>query len=309
MLRYIDRLDDTLYRSIIDKKRRLEEMGKLSDESLDKLEQALEVEFVYNTNSLEGNTLSLGETRLVLKGMTISGKPLTEIQEIKNHPASIDFIKRLAFERAVPVKERDILKLHKITMSKVMEDAGKYRQDDNLAVKGAEFTPSHWYEIRKEMKQLLNFVNENPDGLSPIEIAAHTHYFFARIHPFHNGNGRMARLLTNFILLRHHYPFIVFRKVERSQYLRSLRKADNGDFEPFLTYVAGLVKQILDTYIQGGSKRRRKLYPLSELAKGTPYSSTYLRVLANRKAIDAVKHGKTWMTTRKIIKDYIRQHR
>ena len=172
MLRYIDRLDDTLYRSIIDKKRRLEEMGKLSDESLDKLEQALEVEFVYNTNSLEGNTLSLGETRLVLKGMTISGKPLTEIQEIKNHPASIDFIKRLAFERAVPVKERDILKLHKITMSKVMEDAGKYRQDDNLAVKGAEFTPSHWYEIRKEMKQLLNFVNENPDGLSPIEIAS-----------------------------------------------------------------------------------------------------------------------------------------
>jgi Fic family protein len=131
------------------------------------LEQAIEIEFVYNTNSMEGNTLSLGETRQVLKGMTISGKPLQDIQEVKNHPASIQFIKRLAFNRSSPLIERDILKLHNLAMTKVMKDAGKYRQDDNIAVKGAEFTPSPWYNISVEVKELLEFINNNPSGPSP----------------------------------------------------------------------------------------------------------------------------------------------
>jgi hypothetical protein len=105
----------------------------------------------------------------------------------------------------------------------------------------------------------------------------HAHYFFSRIHPFHDGNGRMARLLTNFILL--------------SQYIRSLQKADDGYFRSFLLFVAGLVRQSLETYLHaiedgGGSGRRQqqKLLPLAELAKGAPYSAAYLRVLANRKA-------------------------
>lgn len=199
------------------------------------LEQAIEIEFVYNTNSMEGNTLLLGETRQVLKGMTISGKPLQDIQEVKNHPASIQFIKRLAFNRSSPLIERDILKLHNLAMTKVMKDAGKYRQDDNIAVKGAEFTPSPWYNISVEVKELLEFINNNPSGPSP----------------FHDGNGRIARLLTNFILLRNHYTFVAFKKVERNQYLRNLQKADNGYFKPFLIYIAGLLSQSLDAYLQG----------------------------------------------------------
>jgi Fic family protein len=318
MLRYIDRLHDRLHRSIVDKKRKLESKGKLTDKRLSDLERAVEVEFVYNTNSMEGNTFSLGETRMVLRGMTISGKPFTEIQEIKNHPASIEFIKTLAFDRMTSLTEHDILELHKMAMDKVIEDAGKYRQDDYIAVKGAQFTPTSWHEISDEMKELLDFINKNPDGLSPVEIATHAHYFFTRIHPFHDGNGRMARLLTNFILLRNCYPFIVFKKVDRNQYLRSLQKADDGYFRPFLLFVAGLVRQSLETYLHaiedgGGSGRRQqqKLLPLAELAKRTPYSAAYLRVLANRKTIDVVKDrdGKTWMTTRKIIDNYIAQHK
>ena len=114
---------------------------------------------------MEGNTLSLGETRMVLRGMTISGKPFTEIQEIKNHPASIDLIKTLAFDRMTSITEHDILKLHKIALDKVIEDAGKYREDDYIAVKGAQFTPTSWHEISDDMEELLDFINKNPDGL------------------------------------------------------------------------------------------------------------------------------------------------
>lgn len=314
MLRYIDRLDDNLHRTIVDKKRRLDSKGKLTDKNLSNLEKAVEVEFVYNTNSMEGNTLSLGETRMVLKGMTVSGKPLTEIQEIKNHPASIEFIKTLAFDRVVPITQGNILKLHCIVMEKVMQDAGKYRQNE-VAIKGAQFIPTTWPEISNEMSELVKYVNENPDGLSPIELATHVHFWFALIHPFRDGNGRIARLLTNFVLLRHHYPFIVFKKVDRSQYLRCLQKADDGYFKPFLLFVAGLVNQSLETYLQGlkggdqGEGEGKGLLPLSELARGTPYSSDYLRVLANRKLIDAVKQGRTWLTTRKTIDAYIAQHK
>jgi len=311
MLRYLDRLDDDIHRRIVNKKRELESMGKLTDEHLDKIAKAVEIEYVYNTNSMEGNTLTIGETGRVLNGMTISGKPLTDIQEIKNNPTAINIIKDLAFNRKAPFRQQEIIALHGISMYKVMEDAGKYRQDDRTKVQDAKFTPTHWYEIESEMDELMQFINENPDGLSPIELAAHAHYWFTYIHPFGDGNGRIARLLTNFILLRNHYPFIVFKKVDRKQYIRTLQKAsDDGYFEPFLIYTAGVLEQSLDTYLHAlkGDTKKEKLLPLTVLAKNTPYTPDYLRVLANRRMIDATKQGKTWLTTKKIINSYVKQH-
>jgi cell filamentation protein, protein adenylyltransferase len=312
MLRYLERLDDVIHRRIVNKKRELESMGKLTTDHLDKIEKAIEVEYVYHTNSIEGNTLTLGETKQVLNGMTISNKPLSDIQEIKNNPDAIKLVKHLAFSPKENIRQQDILTLHGISMYKVMEDAGKYRQDDYIKVEGADFTPSFWYEIDKDMNDLMQFINENPDGLSPIELAAHTHYFFVLIHPFQDGNGRIARLLTNFILLRNHYPFVVFKNVDRNQYLRTLRKANKGYFEPFLLYTAGILEQSLDTYlsaIKGDRKEdTERFLPLSTLAKNTPYDANYLRVLANRRVIDAVKKGKTWFTTRKVLDSYIQQH-
>ncbi len=315
MFRYLDRLDNRLYRRIIDKKRELDSLGRLTDKDLERLERKIEVEFIYNTNSIEGNTLTLGETRLILKGMTIHHEPLSDIDEVKNHPEAIQLVKELAFNRG-PIRtskitERHILELHRIAMVKVMEDAGRYRQDDRITVTGARFTPTPWYEIQPQMNDMLYYINENPDGLSAFELAAHAHLFFVNIHPFHDGNGRIARLLTNFILLRNQYPFIVFKKVERKQYIRTLLKSNDGYFKPFLEYVAILLDQSLTTYlsaIKSKSDKTEELLSLSELAKGTPYSTDYLRILVNRKAIDGVKIGKKWMTSRRTINSYTRQH-
>jgi Fic family protein len=310
VFRYLERLDDELYGRIMDKKNRLDSAGKLSDENLDRVEKMLEAEYIYNTNKMEGNTLTKGETDRILRGMTVSGKPLGDRMEIKNNPASIEFIKDLAFNSAMKeITQQDILDVHRIGMAGVISDAGKYRENDDIFVKGAEFMPSPWYEIPSHMDDLLDFVNDNPDGLSPIEVAAHAHFWFASIHPFSNGNGRTARLLTNLILLRNHYPFIVFHHVEKEQYRRLLNKADNGSFKPFLIYIARLAEQAIDLILQtmDGSEVT-ELLSLIELAKGTPYNHKYLKLQASKGIIDAIKKDGKWMTTRKIIDKYIEYH-
>jgi Fic family protein len=129
-------------------------------------------------------------------------------------------------------------------------------------------------------------------------------------HPFEDGNGRMARLLLNFILVRNKYPFVVIKSVDRKKYTGCLRRADNGDFAPFLHFIAMSALQTLNTYLIGvrGTEPRRQLETLTELAKGTRYSAEYLSLLARRGIIDAIKEGKKWKTTRKTISTYIEQH-
>lgn len=305
MLKYLDKLDYRLYRRITEKKIQLDYTGKLTDENLDKIEKQIEAEYIYNTNKMEGNVLTRGETQRVLRGMTVAGKPIADKQEVKNHPEAIQFVKELSFNKQRMITEQDILELHRIAMTEVMSDAGKYRQDDHITVREASFTPSPWYEISSDINELLDFVNNNPDGLVPVELAAHAHFWFVHIHPFHDGNGRIARLLSNFVLLRNHYPFIIFRKVERKQYLDALQKADEGYFKPFLVYFARLLEQMLDTHLL--PKERPQLQTLSELAKGTPYSAKYLGLLAGKGRFDAVKEGKTWKTTKQIIDSYTEQ--
>ena len=128
------------------------------------------------------------------------------------------------------------------------------------------------------MAELMYFINDNLDELSPIELAAHAHYHLSWIHPYENVNGRMARLLMNFILIKNKYPFVIIKNVEKKIYLRCLYLADHGEFEPFLTYMARCLEQTLDTYLLGiknkgeiGEKTvRSQLLTLGELAEGTP---------------------------------------
>lgn len=319
-MRALDTLPDKLHKRILDKKRRFDSFGRLPEEVVNKILERMQVEFVYNSNKIEGNTLSRGETELVLRGMTVknqsllkvlAGKNVSDILAVQNHPNAIQFVKKLAFDPYRQITENDIKEIHRIIMSGIIGNAGEYRRFD-IAVKGAEFTAPPFYEISDHMIELTTFVNENPDELRPIELAAHAHYFLAWIHPFEDGNGRLSRLLLNFILVRNGYPFAVIKNVERKKYLESLRLADLGDFKPFLNYVARCVEQTLDLYlleVVGGSGEKPQLLPLTELAKGTPYSAEYLSLLARKGSLDAVKDGRVWKTTKETIASYIEQHK
>lgn len=312
-------LSDRLHRRILEKKKRLESKRKLPNDVVKRTEDRMEVEYVYNSNKIEGNTLSRGETELILRGLTVrnqslakvlAGKNISDVLAVQNHPDAIQFVKELAFNSQRKITEEHIKELHRLLMNGVIGTAGQYRQFD-LQVKGAGFTPPPFYMIPDEMKELIAFINSNQNELRPIELASYAHYYLAWIHPFEDGNGRIARLLLNLILVRYGYPFAVIKNVERKKYLESLRQADLGEFEPFLNYVARCVEQTLDLYLfEADAKKGKKaeLLAMTELAKGTPYSAEYLSLLARKGVIDAVKIGRVWKSTKQTINSYLDQH-
>ncbi|MGD1838054.1 MAG: Fic family protein, partial [Nitrososphaeraceae archaeon] len=276
---------------------------------------------------IEGNTLSLGETELALRGITVRGKNITEVLEAQNHPEAIELIKKIAFDPKYDIKENDIKNIHRIIMNGIISSAGKYRKVE-VNIIGAVFSPPLFYDIPQHMKELMHVINKNPDELRPIELAAYVHHSLSWIHPFDDGNGRIARILLNLVLLRNGYRFVIIRKVDRKKYLESLRKADSGEPEQFVTFIARCVEQTIDIYLleleneKEGKKNRkatkqndrkliekhRKLFTLKELAENTPYSSEYLSLLARKGVLDAIKVGKIWKTTEKVIDDYVNQH-
>ncbi len=312
-----DRVPVFLHKRILQKKLDLERLGKLSKRKIEQIRKRMEIDFVFHSNKIEGSALSRGETELILQGITLgkksipealAGKNLGDILVAQNHPDAIDIVKKIAFDKNHKITEDEIKKIHKTLMNGVIASAGTYRQYE-LAVKGAGFTPPPFYEIPKHIKDLLHTINENPDELRPIEFAAQVHYDFVWAHPFEDGNGRMARLLLNLILVKNKYPFVVIKSTDRPQYLRALRQIDlNDDFEPFLTYIAKCVEQTLDLYLVSDEKSV-KMQSLSELAGETPHSAEYWSLLARKGRIYAIKEGKTWMTTKKTLREYLNEQK
>lgn len=312
-------MPNLIHDRIISKKRKLQSMGKLTPEKIEQIRDRMQVDFVFNSNKIEGSTLSRGETELVLRGITVgkksipealSGKDLADILVAQNHSEAIQLIRKMAFDNTYQITEEDIKKIHEIVMKGVITSAGEYRNYD-LEVRGAGFTPPPFYEISENMKEFTSMLNDNTDELRPIEFAAQVHYDFVWIHPFEDGNGRMARLLLNLVLVRNGYPFAVIRSVDKTKYLKSLRQMDvEREFEPFLIYIARCVEQTLDLYLISDSKKpKEKLLPLSELANNTPHSADYWSLLARKGRIDAIKEGKTWKTSRKILEAYLEEQK
>ncbi len=315
-------LDDRLHKRIIEKKKKLDKLLKnISPKIIRNIEKEMQIEFVYNSNSIEGNTLTRGETELALRGITVKGKNIIEILEVQNHPNALKLIKELSFDQKYRITENDIKTIHKIIMNGVISTAGSYRQSQ-INIQGANFIPPTFYDIKDQMKDLVSFINNNPDELRPIELASYVHHAISWIHPFDDGNGRIARLLLNFILLQNGYRFVVIRKVDRKKYLDCLSKADLGNPESFVNFIARCEEQTLDIYLlalesntnknndkKSDSSSKTKLMTLGQLAKHTPYSSEYLSLLARKGVLDAIKEGKTWKTTRKVINEYVKQHK
>jgi len=317
-------IDDRIHKRIIEKKKKLDKLIKnISPEIIRNIEKEMQIEFVYNSNSIEGNTLTRGETELALRGITVKGKNIMEILEVQNHPNALKLIKDLSFDQKYRITEDDIKTIHKIIMNGVIGTAGSYRQSQ-IHIQGANFIPPAFYDIEDQMKDLVSFINNNPDELRPIELASYTHHAISWIHPFDDGNGRIARLLLNFILFQNGYRFVVIRKVDRKKYLDCLSKADVGNSEPFVNFIARCEEQTLDIYLlalesssnnknknnkKSDMDSKTKLMTLSQLSKHTPYSSEYLSLLARKGVLDAIKEGKTWKTTRKVIDEYVKQHK
>ncbi len=293
-----------IHKRVLDKKKRLDSLRPLPLTLVKRLEEQMAVEFTYNSNAVEGNTLTLHETKLVIEeGITIGGKTITEILEARNHPEAIKLVESLVDTEGL-IDENAVLHLHQLIMSKIAEDAGCYRTT-RVRITGSVFTPPPSLEVKSRMNELFEWLRRNPDEYTPIELSSVFHHRFVQIHPFTEGNGRTARLLMNVILMKTGYPFIAIVPVrDRSKYLRALMEADLGNVKAFINFIARCVERTLDMYLD--ALEEPEILSLAEASEVTPYSQEYLSLLARKGALGAFKQGRNWVVTRRDLDRYLK---
>lgn len=235
---------------VIDKKRaELEKYRPLPKNTLKSLRENMLVEWTYNTNAIEGNTLTISETKVVLEGITIGGKSIREHLEVINHREAILFLEELV-NKNEPFSERNIKDLHRLVLKNIdNENTGIYRHE-NVIISGAKHRPPEHFLIKEQMERLVADYNGHWREKHPIERAALLQGEFVKIHPFIDGNGRTARLLLNFELMKNGYPPAIIKAEMRPEYYDYLDQAHNsGDYDKFVQLVAGCVETSLDLWL------------------------------------------------------------
>ncbi|WP_209390565.1 Fic family protein [Chryseobacterium sp. RR2-3-20] len=230
-----------------------EKLNILRQNHSDKVAKAFDIEYTYESNKIEGNTLTLQETALVIeKGLTIGGKSLNEHLEAINHQHAIEYIKELAQEKQI-ISERDLLQIHSLILQGIDNpNAGKYRNVQVL-ISGAKHIPPQPYLVAKEMESLFIWYNENKDKLHPIELSAEMHERLVTIHPFIDGNGRTSRLLMNLILLQNGFPIAILKgdTDSRLKYYRVLETSQTeNNKQPFIDLIIENVRETMERIIK-----------------------------------------------------------
>lgn len=218
-----------------------------------RIAQALELEYTFESNRIEGNTLTLRETDLVInEGLTISGKSMREHLEAINHQEAIAYIKHL-MEKNTTLNEREVLSIHNLILRGIHpEDAGRYRKVQ-VMIKGSLFMPPQPYMVAKEMEDFYIWYETNKNKLHPIILAAEMHERLVTIHPFIDGNGRTSRLVMNLILLQHGFVIANIKGDynTRMNYYQSLETAQtSNNKEDFLLFIAQIEKESLERYLK-----------------------------------------------------------
>ncbi len=216
----------------------------LSGKDLAQLRDHWEVVHTYNSNAIEGNTLTLGETKaILLDGITIGGKPLREILEATNHREAMRLLYRLAESKA-SVTGAEILDLHRLILTGIQaEDAGRYRQT-GVRVAGSQYVFPNAAKVPALMEEFVSGMAGWKDH--PVLMAARAHFRLVQIHPFADGNGRTARLLTNLLLMRQGYPPAYLKAERRGAYYDALEEGHTRGTARFEEFIAQAVQESLE---------------------------------------------------------------
>ncbi len=192
--------------------------------ALEKMNRDFTIKFTYETNAIEGNTVSLIETAALLnKKIAPKGKSLREIHEITNTEKALNYLKEFNGD----LSKRLACNLHEIMMKNINdEEAGHFRSYD-IAIQGANWMPVKGREVNEKFEEFMNWYRKNREKLHPIELAAIAHFKFIEVHPFGDGNGRVARLITNLVLMKNSYPPINIRVRDTIEYVKVLQFAQN----------------------------------------------------------------------------------
>ncbi|MEO6721487.1 MAG: Fic family protein [Ferruginibacter sp.] len=234
----------------------LNNLKPIKSEWQEKLKKKFRLEFNYNSNHLEGNTLTYGETELLLIfDDTKGGHSLREYEEMKAHDVAYRLLEEWAKDDERPLTEQNIKNLNQIILvrpywknastpdgqdTRRQIKVGDYKEFPNSVrlPNGEIFNYTSPVDTPIEMQQLIDWYRTEETGLHPVTLAAMLHYKFVRIHPFDDGNGRISRLLVNYILLKNNLPPVIIKANDKQNYLRALHIADIGNYGPFIEYIA-----------------------------------------------------------------------
>ena len=235
---------------------KLNELKPLKAEDQTRLDKKFRLEFNYNSNHLEGNTLTYGETKLLLFfGDTTGNHNIREYEETQAHDVAYRLIETWAKDTEHTLTEKDIKELNAIILVRPFwKDAqtpdgqhtrreiqiGQYKAYPNSVrlQNGEMFHYASPTDTPIKMSELLDWYRNAQTEMHPIELAAMLHYKFVCIHPFDDGNGRISRLLMNYVLLKNNYPPVIIKSADKANYLRALHFADIGEPEKFVQYIS-----------------------------------------------------------------------
>lgn len=238
---------ESIFEQIERKKKELDGKRPLTEGEVARLNEEFIVEYTYNSNAIEGNTLTLRETDLVLRGLTIDQKPLKDHMEVVGHKEAFEFVSELV-KNNEPISERIIKQIHYLVLADKKDDRGVYRRIP-VRIMGAKHEPVQPYLIEPKMEQLLCDFSESEEHI--VTKLARFHIEFERIHPFIDGNGRTGRLLVNLELMKAGYPPIDIKFADRIAYYSAFDEYhEKHNLSAMENLFAGYINARLDSYLR-----------------------------------------------------------
>ena len=284
--------------------RAMRTQGTLSPKVLYRIRKHFRIKNIYHSNAIEGNVLAVGETRQVVEhGLTITGKPLKDQAEARNLSHALDFLEDLAGNTSSPITENDVRQLHALVLAGLSDEAGAYRSVP-VVISGSEYSPPGPESVPAQMGDFGRWLSDVsvPDAdafasVSAIFAAAAAHTWFVTVHPFIDGNGRVARLLMNLMLMRHGYPIAIITKEDRLRYYDALEFSQASDLTPFAILLTECIEESLEEYEAAAEEQREQ----------TEWAASLAEKFTKPERIRAENEYEVWKNAMELLKSYLQQ--
>jgi Fic family protein len=298
------RMDPRLERRLAEKRAALDRQRPLPPAVVTKLYEDLRVRLTYHSNAIEGNTLDLGETQLVIAhGVTIGGHTLKEHLEAINHAEAYSFVLELARQEAT-LTEAALLRLHGLITKELVGTPGQYRTGA-VFISGSEYRPPHHTHVPGLMRDWFTWLEGDGLAYPSIIRAALAHEMLLAIHPFLDGNGRTARLVLNLQLMQAGYPVTLLLQGWRQTYIRALEQAHHRQYNPLVNVIGRAVEAGLDLFLEACDAVPQELQrPLRDVAETCAMDADYLGWLLRAGRVAGAKRGGRWYTSEVAVRRY-----
>ena len=284
--------------------RAMRDQGRLSPDVLYRIRKYFRIKNIYHSNAIEGNVLAVGETRQVVEhGLTITGKPLKDQAEARNLSHALDFLEELAVNTHTPITENDVRQIHTLVLDGLSDEAGAYRSVP-VTISGSDYLPPGPESIPAQMEEFGHWLSdgsipgdEDFAGPSGLVAAAAAHTWFVTVHPFIDGNGRVARLLMNLMLMRHGFPIAIITKEDRLRYYDALEISQASDLTPFVVLLAECIAESLEEYEAAAEEQREQ----------TEWATSLAEKFTQPERIRAENEYEVWKNAMELLKSYLQQ--